>query len=133
VVAVVALVHGKPGAYGISFPDFQGAVSGGESIDEALRRGREGLAFHIESMMEVGEPLPRIRDIAEIKADAEFADDLEKAVIALVEVNLPGRAVSLNISMDEHLVARIDRAATAAGESRSGFLAEAARRRLASA
>jgi predicted RNase H-like HicB family nuclease len=48
-VAVVALVHGEPGAYSISFPDFQGCVAGGATVDEALRRGREALAFHVEA------------------------------------------------------------------------------------
>jgi metal-responsive CopG/Arc/MetJ family transcriptional regulator len=38
----------------------------------------------------------------------------------------------LNISMDERLVARIDRRARELGESRSGFLAAAAKSRLAS-
>ena len=125
-VAVVTLVHGKPGAYGISYPDFQGCVSGGETIDEALRRGREGLAFHVESMVEEGEKLPRVRDVAEIKADPEFAEDFEDAIIAVVDLELPSRVVRLNISLDESLVLRIDRAAEALGESRSGFLAEAA-------
>ena len=51
-VAVVAVVHGKAGAYGISFPDFQGCVAGGATVDEALRRGREGLTLHIEGMLD---------------------------------------------------------------------------------
>jgi len=82
-VAVVAFVHGKPGAYGISFPDFPGCVSGGATIDEALRRGRDALDFHVESMIAVGEALPQIRSIAEIKADGEYAEDFPDAVAAL--------------------------------------------------
>jgi predicted RNase H-like HicB family nuclease len=131
-VAVVALIDGRPGAYGISFPDFPGAAAGGASLDEALRRGREGLAFHIESMDEVGEALPRVRDVAEIRADPEFAEDFAGAtMVALVDVDLPGRAVRLNISMDEHLVARVDQAASASGETRSGYIANAVRARIA--
>jgi predicted RNase H-like HicB family nuclease len=130
-VAVVALIHGKKGAYGISYPDFPGCISGGKTADEALQRGREGLAFHIESMAAQGLPLPRIRSIAEIEADPEHAADLRSAMLALVDVDMPGRAARLNISMDEKLIARIDRAAKATGESRSGFLAAAARKRLA--
>ena len=131
-VAVVALIDGRPGAYGIAFPDFPGCVAGGASVDETLRRGREGLAFHIESMAEVGEALPRVRDISEIRADPEFAEDFAGAMVALVDVDLPGRALRLNISMDEHLVARVDQAATASGESRSGYIAVAVRARIAS-
>jgi predicted RNase H-like HicB family nuclease/uncharacterized protein (DUF1778 family) len=129
-VAVVALVHGKPGAYGISFPDFPGCVSGGASVDEALRRGRDALDFHVESMMEVGEPLPKIRDIAEIRADPEYAEDFADAMVAVVDAEVPAKAVRVNISIDERLLDRIDRAAQTTGETRSGFIAAAARERL---
>lgn len=130
--AVVALIDGKPGAYGISFPDFPGCVAGGVSIDDALRRGRESLSFHVESMREVGEELPRLREVAEIETDPEFVDEIKEAVIALVEIDLPGRAVHLDISMDERLVDLVDRAAAAAGETRSGFIASAVRQRISS-
>ena len=129
-VAVVALVHGKLGAYGISFPDFPGCIAGGETIDEALRRGRDALDFHVESMMEVGETLPKIRDIAEIKADPEYVEDFADAVVAVVDAEVPAKAVRVNISIDERLLDRIDRAAQATGETRSGFIAAAARERL---
>ena len=82
-VAVVVLVHGVPGAYGVSFPDFPGCVAGSETIDEALRRGCDALDFHVESMMEIGEALPAIRDIAEINADPDYAEDFADAVVAL--------------------------------------------------
>ena len=82
-VAVVAFVHGVPGAFGISFPDFPGCIAGAETIDETLRRGRDALKFHVDSMIEVGEPLPKIRDIAEIKADPEYAEDFACAVVAV--------------------------------------------------
>jgi predicted RNase H-like HicB family nuclease len=129
-VAVVALVHGVPGAYGISFPDFQGCIAGGRTVDEALRRGRDALDFHVESMIEIGEALPKVRDIAEIKADPEFAEDFTDALVTVVDADLPAKAVRVNISIDERLLERIDRAAESTGETRSGFIAAAARERL---
>jgi predicted RNase H-like HicB family nuclease len=84
-VPVVALVHGVPGAYGVSFPDFPGCIAGGATVDEALRRGRDALGLHMASMIEVGEALPKIRDIAEIKADPEYAEDFSDAVLAVTE------------------------------------------------
>jgi metal-responsive CopG/Arc/MetJ family transcriptional regulator len=48
----------------------------------------------------------------------------------LVPVEVPGRAVRVNISMDEGLVARRDAAALRRGMSRSAFLAEAVRSAL---
>lgn len=129
---IVALIHGKAGAYGISFPDFPGCVSGGRTLDEALRRGRETLASHVAFMIDEGALLPPIRDLEAIRADAEVAPAIADAtLVTAVELDLPGKSVRVNVSIDERLLARIDRAAEAEGESRSGFLAEAARRRLA--
>ena len=128
---VIGLVHEEQGRYGISFPDFPGCVSGGSSIDDAVSRGAAALVFHIEGLLEGGDPLPHVRSIEELRRDATFNEDAEGAIIVAVPVDLPGRAVRLNISMDEHLVAAIDRAAARAGQSRSAFLAGAARRRIA--
>jgi hypothetical protein len=58
-----------------------------------LRRGRDALDFHVESMIEVGEALPRIRDIAEIKADSDYADDFGDALVAVVDAEVPAKAV----------------------------------------
>jgi predicted RNase H-like HicB family nuclease len=132
-VAIVGLVHGAPGAYGISFPDFQGCIAGGDTIDEALRRGRDALDFHVESMVEVGEALPKVRDIAEIRADPTFVEDFADALVAVVDVALLAKPVRVNISIDERLLERIDCAAVASGETRSGFIASAMRQRLTGA
>ena len=76
----VALIHGdnEPG-FGVSFPDFPGCVSDGDTVGEAIRRGREALAFHIESMAEDGEDIPRPRARSEIEADPDMAEWLEGA------------------------------------------------------
>ncbi len=127
---VYSLIHEEGGAYGISFPDFPGCVSGGDSLDEAVARGRETLAFHIAGMIEDGDPLPIPRALSELKGDADFVADAEGAAVVAVPIELPGRAVRVNVSLDERLLKAIDRAAHAAGQSRSAFLAEAARARI---
>lgn len=130
---IVALVHGEKGAFGVSFPDFPGCVSGGATISEALRRAPEALASHLDAMADEGVAMPEIRELDTIQADPQFVENFAGAVLtAAVEAELPGRASRLNISMDEHLVARIDKRARELGESRSGFLAAAAKSRLAS-
>ena len=82
-------------------------------------------------MVADSEPLPLLRNVAQLRADPELDDWFDGATIAAVEVELPGRAVRVNISIDESLLERVDRAARAAGQTRSSFLAEAVRRRLA--
>jgi predicted RNase H-like HicB family nuclease len=128
---VFALIHEEGGVYGISFPDFPGCISGGSSPDEALARGRETLAFHTAGMIEDGDALPVLRSLTELRAAPEFRADSEGAVIALVPIDLPAKPVRINVSIDESLLDRIDRAAKACGETRSGFLAAAAKARLA--
>ena len=130
---VYALIHEENGAYGISFPDFPGCVSGGRSLDEALARGAETLMFHVAGMIEDGDPLPVLRTLEQLRSDPAFAEDSVNAVVAVVPVELPGRAVRVNVSIDEHLLDAIDRAARSAGQSRSAFLADAARARIRSA
>lgn len=128
---VYALIHEAEGYFGISFPDFPGCVAGGATADEALARGRDALTFHVAGMITDGEPLPRLRGLDELRRDPQFETDAEGAVVALVALDLPGRSVRVNVSLDETLLDQIDRAAKARGETRSGFLASAARSRLA--
>ena len=126
--AIVALIHGKAGAYGISFPDFPGCVSGGMTLEQALRRGRETLATHVAFLIDEGLALPAVRDLDTVRADPDLAKDFADAkLMTAVELDLPGKSVRVNVSFDEKLLARIDRAAEAEGESRSRYLAEAAR------
>jgi hypothetical protein len=48
-------------------------------------------------MEDVGEPFPKLREVAEIKADPEFADDFADATVTVVDVDLPARAARVNI------------------------------------
>jgi predicted RNase H-like HicB family nuclease len=132
-----ALVHeaqrSSAHIYGISFPDFPGAVSGGRTVDEAMARGRETLAFHVAGMIEDGDPVPALRSLEELRADREIAREMRDVKrVCLVEVpfELPGKPVRVNISIEDRLLDAVDRAARTRGQSRSAFLAEAAREKI---
>ena len=129
----VALIHGERGAYGISFPDFPGAASGGSTVDEAVSRGKATLDFHVTGMVEDGESLPLLRDLEAMRLDDQFQDDSKDAAVVLVPVELPSKAVRVNLSIEERLLDAIDREAKAVGMSRSAFLATAARRMIGQA
>lgn len=111
--------QGKRG-FGVFFPDIPGCVSAGDDLLEAMANGEQALAAHLELLAQDGE------DIPEASSEVAVDDDIEVASYFLARVELPGRTVRLNITMDEGLVARIDRVA----RNRSAFLAEAARVRL---
>jgi predicted RNase H-like HicB family nuclease len=125
-----ALIHEEGGVYGISFPDFPGCISTGTNAEEAIRRGSDALTFHVAGMIEDGDPLPMLRDLSELREDPEYRDVAQDAVLAMVSFEVPGKAVRVNISIDENLLDSVDRAAKAVGMSRSAYLAEAARSRI---
>jgi predicted RNase H-like HicB family nuclease len=125
----VALIHEENGAYGVSFPDFPGATTVGRSIDEALAKAIEALAFHIEGLAEDGD-VPEARTLSQLKGDPIFNEDTKGAAVAYVPYSPPTKATRVNLTFDEGLLARIDAAASSIGKTRSGFLAEAARERL---
>lgn len=128
-----ALLHEENGVFGISFPDFPGCVSTGRTIDDVLRKGSEALTFHVSGMIEDGDRMPGLRTLSELVEAADYRAAADGAVVAAVPFELPGRAVRVNISIDEHLLEAVDRAAQAVGQSRSAYLAEAARQRVKAA
>ena len=47
-----------PNNYSAYVPDLPGCVSTGESFEDVQRTIREAITFHIEDILEYGEPLP---------------------------------------------------------------------------
>jgi predicted RNase H-like HicB family nuclease len=128
---VVALIDENNGVYGASFPDFPGCVTAANDPDEVLTKAAEVLALHINRMIADGRDLPHVRPLSRLVDDRAFLESAAGAMVALVPYMPANRPVNLNITVDEALLARIDQAAHAAGESRSNFLAKAAQQRLA--
>jgi metal-responsive CopG/Arc/MetJ family transcriptional regulator len=55
---------------------------------------------------------------------------LHEAIIAAVPVDMPGKAVPVQITLNEHLLAALDRSARESGVTRSDKIAEAIRASL---
>ena len=101
----IALIHGdnEPG-FGISFPDFPGCVSDGDTEEEAIRRGREALTFHIENMAEDGERIPPPRACSEIEASPDMAEWLKGARRVEIEIEIAARPPPAVTPADDRLV-----------------------------
>ncbi|MGP1667787.1 MAG: type II toxin-antitoxin system HicB family antitoxin [Rhodanobacter sp.] len=115
--------------YGVIVPDLPGCFSAGDTLDEALESAAEAIDLHLEGLVDDGGEVPPPHDIATHRANPEFAD----GVWAMVEVDISrfdGKAEKINITLPHRLLGRIDNYVKARGESRSGFLAEAARRAM---
>jgi predicted RNase H-like HicB family nuclease len=124
----VVLIDGKPGAYGVVFPDCPGCTAMGETVEEALANATEALAdWALDA-----DPMPAPRSVAQIRRDPEVKASLaEGDALALVPlVQDAGRPVKANLSLDAGLLAAIDEAARARGLSRSAFLSSAARDKI---
>jgi len=122
------LERAADGGFGVAFPDLPGCVSAGPTVQQAAAAAAEALALHLEGMAEDREAIPEPS-----APDAPLPDWLEGAEIAatvLVPAEVPGRSVRVNITLDEALLARLDRTAAAEGTSRSGFIATAVRQAL---
>lgn len=117
-----AIIERGKSSFGVFFPDLPGCVSTGRTLQEAARNAEEALSGHLLVSTEHGDAIAKPSDLDMVERDP----DVDEAARILVRVDLPGKFVRLNITLDEALVAAIDRIAP----NRSGFLAEAARTAL---
>lgn len=120
---------GPGDGYDVVFADFPGCVSSGDTIQQAAAMAAEALSGHIEAMVRDNDPVPEPSDPGLLP---EWFDPVESVAVAhvLIPVEMPGRIVRVNLTMNEALLARVDAAASARGMSRSGYVAEAVRDRL---
>ncbi|EAQ34448.1 hypothetical protein NB311A_11922 [Nitrobacter sp. Nb-311A] len=125
----IALIHKDPDSdYGVSFPDLPGVATAGSTLDEARAMAVEALALHLEGMAEDGEDIPAPSSMEEIMKDAEN----KKAVAVLIEAPAaPIKTVRVNVTLPADALEEIDRYAESHGLTRSGFLAQAARKAMA--
>jgi predicted RNase H-like HicB family nuclease len=113
-----AILERVDNAFSVYFPDLPGCTSAGRTVQEAALNAEEALAGHLLETARAGDDLPDPSDLDAIERDPE----VDEVARILVRAERPGKVVRLNITLDEGLVAAIDRVA----ENRSGFLAEAA-------
>ncbi len=126
----VALIdRAADGSSGMIFPDFPGCTSAGDTFADVVQNGTEALSAHVYLMRQDGEAIPFPRTLEEIKAaDEDWINWTDAVVVTLIPLLPPaGRAIRINVTLDERLLAQID----AVSKNRSGFLADAARRALA--
>jgi len=120
----IALLHKERHSnYGANFPDFPGAITAASTLEELRGMAEEMLAFHMEGLIEDGEPIP---DPTPLDGITEHPD--HRDAVAVLAVQAPATSsVRINITVPEAMLKRIDRYAAKHGLTRSGFLVRAAR------
>lgn len=117
-----AIIEHARKSYSVYFPDLPGCTSAGDSLQEAALNAEEALAFHLLGLASDGDAIAEPSSLDDIERDPE----VDEAARILVRAEIPGRSIRINVTLDEGLVAAIDKIA----RNRSGFLADAARDRL---
>jgi predicted RNase H-like HicB family nuclease len=82
----VALVDGKPGAFGVVFPDCPGCTAMGRTVEDALDNAAEALA---EWAADVG-TMPKPRSVAQVRRDPDVRQALADGAAVLAFVSLAG-------------------------------------------
>ncbi|HEY5301769.1 MAG TPA: plasmid partition protein ParG [Acetobacteraceae bacterium] len=113
------------GRWSITFPDFPGVTSVAERAADIMPQAKDALASAAEDMHAEGEPLPP--SIEEGHSPEYDRRQFHDPHVLLVPFTAPGRAVRVNISLDEGLHARLKATAERTGTSTSALLARGAR------
>ena len=127
----LAIADRVPGEsnWSITFPAFTGATSVAERFADVMRQAKDALATVVDDMQTDGDALPRsVEDDAVPDYDRSGFHDPRTL---LVPVDVAGRALRVNVSLDEGLLARIDDVSKRTGLSRSSLLARGARMLIA--
>lgn len=114
-------------AYGVVVPDLPGCFSAGDTLDDAIDNAREAIELWLETVIDDDEAVPEPRTIAEHQANPEYKGWVW-AVVPVDLAALSDKVERVNITLPARVLRRIDAAAKAAGESRSGFIAHLALR-----
>lgn len=126
-------IHKDDGSvYGVTVPDIPGCHSWGDTINEAIRNTKDAIYGHIETLLELGDQADfSASSIDDLTGNEEYAG----ATWALVDIDLAEldpKPERVNVSLPRFVLRRIDEYTKAHHETRSGFLARAAMRILAS-
>ncbi|MCE3028588.1 MULTISPECIES: type II toxin-antitoxin system HicB family antitoxin [unclassified Salinicola] len=122
-----AYIHkDRDSAYGVTFPDFPGCFSAADELSELPRLAQEAVEVYFDGE-DMAIPPP---STPETWADHADFQDGYWMLIDIDLSKLSHRAVRVNISLPESLVAKIDHAAKARHLSRSAFLAMAAQHEM---
>lgn len=116
-------------AFGVVVPDLPGCFSAGDTLDEAVENIKEAISLWIETVLDDDGTVPAPGQLSDHVKNQEFTGWLW-AVVEVDGALLDDHSERVNISMPRRILSRIDRYAIAHGETRSGFLVNAALERI---
>jgi len=127
----VYLHQAESGSFSGFVPDLEGCYFAGDTIDDAIADAHAAIDVYLDYRSEKGRDVP----VASTMNDHKDDEDCQGGIWGIVDIDTTkydGKAVKLNITLPHNLLTRIDAYVTSNRDysSRSGFIAELARREL---
>jgi len=110
-------------AFGVVVPDLPGCFSAGDTLDEAVSGAEEAAAAWIDAALDAGQAIPGPTSLDAIRGMPDYAG-WAFGVITLNPALFDDTIERVNITLPRRVLKRLDALAQAAGESRSGFIAQ---------
>lgn len=117
-----AFLDGEAGAYGIVFPDVEGAMAMGSTLDEALINAEDALRDYALELASDGLEMPEPSD----PGKTIVPEGAALVIIPLIRTS--GKAVRANMVLDEDVLAYIDSEAKRRSMTRTAFVTWMTRR-----
>lgn len=112
-------------AYGVVVPDLPGCFSAGDTLDEALVAAEEAASAWIDAALDAGLAIPAPSSLESVRGRPEFSG-WSFGIITIDPAVLDDTVDRVNITLPRRVLHRLDAAAKAHGESRSGYIAQLA-------
>ena len=110
-------------AFGVVIPDLPGCFSAGDTLDEAVAGAEEAAAACIYTALDAGEAIPAPTSLDAMRRNPAYAG-WAFGVITIDPALLDDTTERVNITLPRRVLKRLDAQARAAGESRSGYIAQ---------
>ena len=110
-------------AFGVIVPDLPGCFSAGDTLDEALTVAEEAAAAWIDATLDAGGAIPAASSLDTLRESRDYAG-WTFGIITLDPALLDDTIERVNITLPRRVLKRLDALARAAGESRSGYIAQ---------
>jgi predicted RNase H-like HicB family nuclease len=110
-------------AFGVVVPDLPGCFSAGDTLDEAIAGAEEAAAAWIDATLDAGAAIPPPSTLEVVQANPDYRG-WTYGVISVDPALLDDRVERVNITLPRRVLKRLDAMARAAGETRSGFVAQ---------
>ncbi len=116
------MIDGAAGAYGVVFPDLDGVVAMGDTIDAALLNAEESLRDYAIEAEKDGEALATPTPLEKV------AVPVGSTLTSVPLIRLSGKPVRANMMLDEDVLAFIDTEAKRRSMTRTAYVGWMTRR-----